>query len=584
MLSFWKPPPNISIKDWSEKYLFLPPSASPISGKYSTDFTPHVVGVFEAYEDVNISEIVLCWSAQSAKSTAAQVCMLYNMDNYQGNQIFLMPSVDHVKSYSKTKLHPMIEYSPRLKELKPSNKDLFGLFEMHMANGVLNLIGGGSATALASRSSGRLFPDEIDKLKFELKNEADPLSLLIERAKWFPDRKIFKTSTPTTEDGKIYMDFKRGTQEYYYIPCINCDHHFNPKWYKDMKWDNSDDLTNEEKSYTAYVECPSCGYHLKDKHKYKMLQKGKWVKHNEKAPSHIRSFHFSEILSNTTPWSDLVLKFLEASDKAKLGYKSELKNFVNSSLGEPWLEYDGSTVNDEFIEGLVDQDRPRSVVPNWVRGLLAGVDTQDNGFYYTVMGFGEGNTSCVISEGFVDTFENLENAVIFSQFGDQKVLKIFMDAMGHKTDEVYDFCRKWNGTVIPCVGRGRNLNSDYSWTSVDKRPGTKVIGGLQKLTWNTIVIKDILFNKLRINADDIGSFHLHNQCSTKFKQSLRSEFKNDKGVYEHIRHIENHYLDCMALAFLGAIVTNIQFYRKPKHTDREGYDVDRREQREKKPW
>lgn len=578
----WNPPEVLTVQEWAETHLYLPSSASPKPGKYSTDHTPHVREPLKAYTDPNTTYVILCWAAQSAKTTTELVCKCYNMANYDGNQIFLMPSQDMAKSYSETRLQPIIEATPVLKQLKPRNRDQFKKLEMHMTNGVINLIGGASATNLASRSAGRLFTDEIDKLKRELTNEADPLSLLFERAKWFPDKKIFLTSTPTVPEGHIWVWFEKGSQEYYYVPCADCGFLFTPDWYKHMKWDNDDSLTIEEKAQTAYLECPDCGFHMKDKHKYKMLENGEWRSHNKSAPSNMRSFHYNEIMSHITKWPDLVVKFLQAVQKQRTGDNSELKNFVNSSLGQPWISYSGQTASKEQVEELIDVDRPKGVVPSWVKGLIAGIDTQDNGFYYVIHGFGKANTSALIAEGFVDTFESLEMAVLNATFDGKRVLRAFMDSQGHRTDEVHRFCRKWMGVVIPCVGRGKNLSSQYTWSSVDKAPGMKVVGGLQKLTWNTVNVKDLMFAKMRINADDPGSFHLHNQVDKKLKDSLRSEFKNEKGDYEHICHIENHYLDCFALAFLGAIVTGIEFWEPPKkQEDRPTFNS---EKQISKPW
>jgi len=552
LLKYWKkqwtPPKIQTVREWAEEHLYLPSSASPKPGRYSTDTTPHVREPLEAYTDPETTFVILCWAAQSAKTTTELVCKCFNMANYDGNQIFLMPSETMAKSYSETRLQPIIEATPALKDLKPRQRDKYKKLEMHMANGVINLIGGASPANLASRSAGRLFTDEIDKLKAELKNEADPLSLLFERAKWFPDKKIFLTSTPTVPEGHIWVWFEKGTQEHYYVPCPECEEYFTPDWYKDMKWiqDDDEEMSLEERAQTAYLQCPNpeCGFHIKDKHKYEMLEEGKWIAHNERATKRMRSFHYNEIMSHITKWSDLVLKFLQAVEKKRKGDLSELKNFINSSLAQPWLASAGHTVNDELIENMIDVGRARGEVPPETKGLVAGIDTQDNGFFYVIRAFGDHNTSWLIKDGFVDTFEALEKAVLQSKFGGRHIVGAFMDCQGHRTDEVYKFCRKWAGVVTPCVGRGKSLSSEYSFHPVDKAPGKQVVGGLMRCVWNTVTIKDLMFAKMRIDHEDPGSFHIHDETTRAYRQALKSEFKNEKGDYEHIRHIPNHLLDC----------------------------------------
>lgn len=592
----WTPRKIVGVQEWAEEHIHMPTSATPIPGKYSSSPTPHVREVLKAYTDPDTTYIILRWAAQSAKTTTELICKCYNIANYDGNQIFLMPSQDMAKSYSETKLQPIIEASPILKDLKPRKFDKFKKLEMHMANGVLNLIGGSSAANLASRSAGRLFTDEINKLKAELVGEADPLSLLFERAKWFPDKKIFLTSTPTTPEGHIDIWFAKGTQEHPYFPCPDCSHMFYPEWYKHMKWESGpeeEEWSPEKRAATAYLECPECQFHIKDKHKYNMLNAIEWRAHNLKATKEMRSFHYNEIMSHITKWKDLTLKFLRAIEKKKTGDLSELKNFVNSSLGEPWLASAGQTMSADDVDAMTDLNRNRGEVPRLALGLVAGIDTQDNGYYYVIRAFGAYNTSWLITDGFVDSLDTLEQVVFHSEFpvidsdGNEirkmRVSKAYQDAGGHKTDEVYRFCRKWMHMNIPCMGRGKNQQSEYTWVSVDKAPGKNVIGGLQRCVWNTVTIKDLMFNKMKVDQDQPGSFHIHNQTSVAYRKALRSEFKNEKGDYEHIRHIENHYLDCEALTFLGARLMGIEYWSDQQEVNTRP-ETHQTPQNQRKPW
>ena len=516
----------------------------------------------ECYSDRITEDLTLCWSAQSSKTMTELCCMLFNMGVNQGNQIFLMPSEGMAKSFSETRLQTIINASPILKEKKPRDKNKFKILEMHMELGTVNLIGGASAANLASRSAGYLFLDEIDKLQTKLKDEADPISLLRERAKWFPNKKIFLTSTPTVESGHVWQHFLNGTQEYYYWPCPHCDEMFTPKWYKHVKFsqDKEGTSTFKDRAKEGYIECPHCEGKIVNKHKRQMLANGEWRADNPDASEGKRSFHLNEILSPITPLPKLIVKFLEAQYKAKRGDLGELQNFVNSSLAEPWRYEAANALTDEKIEGLIDLNRRRGQVPKHVHGLIAGVDTQDNGFYYVIRAFGEHKCSYLIAEGFVPDFATLEKVLFLAKYDGWQVGMSFIDSQGHRTDEVQAFCRKHIQRIIPCVGRPKSMGKVFSYVQVDqKRGGNKIIGGLQRIAWNTVAIKDQMFYRMSIKEGDPGEWRIHSEVDNFYKRALKSEFKNDKGDYEHKKHIENHLLDCEAMAYLGAEVTQIEY-------------------------
>ena len=128
-----------------------------------------------------------------------------------------------------------------------------------------------------------------------------------------------------------------------------------------------------------------------------MLKEGEWIAQNEGASGKIRSFHFNRIMSPISKLSTMVEKFLQAMARAKTGDLGELKNFVNSALAEVWRDEAGKIMKDEEVDILVDQDRPRGELPEKALGLVAGVDTQKDGFYFSVHAFGENNTSWLMN-------------------------------------------------------------------------------------------------------------------------------------------------------------------------------------------
>ncbi len=198
--------------------------------------------------------------------------------------------------------------------------------------------------------------------------------------------------------------------------------------------------------------------------------------------------------------------------------------------------------------------------------MIAGVDTQDNGFWFEIRAFGSHNSSRGVHDGFVTDLQALEQVLFQATYDNYHVGLVMIDSQGHRTDEIHDWCRKHIGRAIPCVGRPKSMGQDYAYTQVDRgKNGAKVIGGLQRINWNTVSIKDQMFYKMKVEENMPGAWRLHKNVSNYYKKSLRSEYKNEKGDYEKRASYENHLLDCSAMCYLGAVVSNIQYEQPPEH-------------------
>lgn len=553
------PPPKQSVVEWLEDNIYMPPRATPIAGKYSCDITPYAKKILEDYNDPSIIHLDMCFSAQSSKTTIMLMMFYYSMGNNPSNSIWMTPSTNLSQSFSETRFTPIIDASPVLLEMKPTDRSLYKKMEMHFAEFTHNFIGGNSASQLAMRSAGKLFLDEIDKLPLNLNKEADPVSLIEERSKWFKDRKIVKSSTPTGEDGRIWIAYLNGSQEQYNVKCPCCKEDFYPTW-KMVKWDKQEDLSIAEKAATGFLQCPNtkCDFAIQEKHKTSMLADGEWVVNNPEHPPDTRSYHFTEILSPMTRLTELVEKFLKAEEKAKKGDITALQNFINSSLGEPWFDDYGKykRVNED-IEKCMD-GRDRGMVPDGAFALVAGVDTQDDGFYYVVRAFGEHMTSWLVDYGFVADLDAIEETLWGNGYKDrhgEEYLVDFalIDSQGHRTDEIYAWCRdKPPSQIMPAVGR-RTLNKKFIHVDINKQS----FGGFRRVVTNTTYYKNMLARKIGVSYGSVGAFYVFDDVCVDYKKQMCAEFLNDVGVWVCPSHKANHLWDCEYMSFVAADMMGI---------------------------
>lgn len=556
----WEPPANLNPWEWAEKELELSARITAQPGQYSTLATPYVREPLECFADPAIRKIVLCWSAQSSKTTTLTAALAYTVVNSPGPALFVMPSLEMARSFSENRLMPLINDCPVLARHKTKDRFDFKKTELILARQTIYLQGA-NPNQLSSRPVKYLFLDETDKFDAydTAKSEADLISLAVERTKSYRDHKIIITSTPTVPENPIWVQFKSGDQRYFQVPCHLCGAFFKLEW-KQIKWPEIEDT--EKIRNNTWLECPHCAGRIEEKSKNRLLSAGRWQAENTAANPDTRSYHLNELYSPITRWGALAVKFIEASREAKKGLCGPLHNFVNSTLAEPWEVIQEDRKPDAILS-FRDQ-RPRSSVPDdVVLGVTAGIDTQDNGFWYAIYGWGRDLEAWLIADGFVDGWEALDSVVFKGGFKSPSgqnhiVCSAFIDSSGHRTKEVYDYCRR-NKRAKPIKGE-QELPGPWNVSKIDKYPGTNnpMPSGISLIRLNTQYYKDTLASKLELLPDMPGTFHFHKDISGDFVSHMTAEYRDEKGIWRCAKHKRRDLWDCTVYAMAAADMFKIQ--------------------------
>ena len=511
----------------------------------------------------------MCWSAQSAKTTVLLVALAYTIAQDPGPALVVQSSESAAKSFSKNRLQPLIQDCEALARHMTGKKHDFGLLEMLLARMTIYLQGAGSPAQLAMRPIRYLFADEIDKWIDDSDKEADALSLALERTKSYRNSKQVLASTPTLESGPVWQSYRAGTMEQFHLPCSSCGTRFVLEWAQ-LKWPETTD--KERIKAETYLECPHCKSKLTEKDRAAMLQAGEWIHGNPEATSEHRSFHLCELYSPLTKWGDLALKFMQAQAEAKTGNLGPLHNFINSSLAEPWQEEDHKqTRPPDLVMNLADDRDPGQVPDKGVLALTAGVDTQDNGFWFVIRAWGQDLCSWLVREGFAPDLETLSN-VVFGSFRDQAgheyiVSQCLIDSQGHRTEEVYQWCRE-NPKARPLKGEQRLHGSPWKVSVQDKVKGKDgkqypIPGGLQLYRLDSNHYKDLLASKLNVAPGEPGSFRLHEGVSGDYIAHMTAEYRDEKGIWRQPKHKRCDLWDCEIYALAAADIIGVRFWRPP---------------------
>lgn len=450
-VAHFKPPENLTVDEWADKYRRLSPENSAEAGPWRTKRTPYLAEPMKAFTDPKVRKIVMVAASQVGKSELELNIIGYIMDQDPGSILFVQPSLEDARKFSRLRISPMVRDSKvlRQKVTEIRGKDTTStVLQKSFPGGMLTITGSNSASALASTPARYILGDERDRWAISAGSEGDPWALAEARQATFYNAKAVEVSTPTIKGrSNIETSYYQGTQERWCHRCPHCGEYSEITFgrirfqHKKIKAPNGR-MANKVVGAINYV-CPECGCISTEAEMRK--QPAKWIATNPEAYENgVRSFWLSAFASPWTPWSKIVVKFLDAQ-----GDPERLKVVCNTLLGELWEDRTAVVDDDEMLGRREHYD---AELPDGVLVLTCGVDTQDNRLEYEVVGHGHGGETWGIKRGYImgrpDTHEpwdRLDDLIDHTYtYASGKGLKISItcvDSGGHFTQEVYEQCR-----------------------------------------------------------------------------------------------------------------------------------------------
>jgi len=503
----WALPPKMLVSDWADMYRRLSAESSAEAGRWRTSRAEYQREMMNAVNDPKVKKVVYHTSAQIGKSECLNNILGYYMDYDPAPIMFIQPTDSVVASYSKDRIAPMIRDTPVLKDkiVEPKSRESGNTINYKkFIGGYLVLIGANAPSQLASRPIRIVLADEIDRFPESAGAEGDPLALAEVRQTTFWNKKTVVASTPTIKGAsKIDAEYEMSSQEELNIACPHCGT-YQPLLWAQLKFNHfkEQENGNGNKFELLGYACKECG--IIDSEIAWKKQPIKWIAKNPDVID-IRGFHLNALASRWKTWESIVDDFLTAKKKGR----EALKVFVNTMLAESWEEESEVDFND-----LLSKRRQyyNCIIPKQVLALTCGVDVQDNRLEYEIVGWSEGKTSWGIKYGIIlgdpaheETWAKLDE-VLFSNYTREDGLQMHImstciDSGGHKTQEVYEYCRKnflrnvyaikgVGGSGVPFVKIPKNVND----------------AGVFLFNIGVDVGKDTLFSRLKTAYENEAGF------------------------------------------------------------------------------
>lgn len=571
-----KPPPDLTLSEWADTFRRLSAGSSAEPGRWRTSKAPYQKEIMDAITDIAIRKVVIMSAAQVGKTDAMVLNPIGYYVHYDPSPIMVIqPTIDMAEKFSKEKLSPMIRDTPVIAERinEKSRNSGNTIMQKIFPGGFVTIAGANSPTGLRSHTVRILLADEIDGYPASAGSEGDPLMLATKRQTTYWNKKQVSISTPTIKGAsRIEVEYEHSSKGEWNTPCPCCGE-LQPLVWSGVVFDK-DDLTE-----INYV-CSKCGVISSEAEWKEKFIDGKFVHEDPENP--VKGFHLNTLASTLTTWREVVEKFLVANEEVKKGNVELMKVWTNTEMGQTWEE-DGETIEDEEL--IKRRENYNCEIPADVLYLTAGVDTQDDRFEVEVVGWGPEYESWGIRFAalYGDTgnmqdpvWDNLD-AFLSQSFEkpDGSKLKIIvtcMDSGGHRTNQVYKFCKaRFNRRIFAIKG------SNDSAAAYIQKPTKNNREQAYLFTIGVDTGKSWLMDRLKLTEPGPGFCHFPREDGRGYDEKYFKGLTSEKKVMRYKmgrpyfawelkdrgEHRRNEALDCRNYATAAIEISGLPL-KKPE--------------------
>src|SRR6185295_7323003 len=226
-VSAWTPRPKFTVSQWADAERLLPETSAARGARWRTEHTPYLRAIMDSIVDPDVKKVALMKAAQTGGTEAAMNMIGFLIAHEPTAMLYVLPTFDDAKKFSKLKLADMIRTTPALRaavhDRRMSKGDMRSestVLMKQFAGGSLTLGGAGTPNTFAMMSVRIAFGDDLDR--WEALDEGDPADLLMNRVRTFHDGRAVFISTPTFKGAPIDSLYSRSDQRRYFLTCPNC--------------------------------------------------------------------------------------------------------------------------------------------------------------------------------------------------------------------------------------------------------------------------------------------------------------------------------------------------------------------------
>jgi phage terminase large subunit GpA-like protein len=440
-----KPKPRLTLSQWAEQKLVLPPERSASPGPYRVGDATFQRGMMDAITDPDNEDIVFVTSSQVGKTTIIVAAQGFYCEADPCAQLSAWPTQDVADAFQSETFDPTVRDSVEWRSVMTGRTEFKG--------GQINFVGANTPNKLAMRPIRVVTGDEVDRWPISSGKEGSPVELAKKRRTTYQNRKGLWVSTPVHEDTSVIVQlFKETRQHYFQVTCPSCS------LKQVLKWDNV--IYSKGREDDAEYACDGCGDLWSEMKKRRLVREGEWTHlakgpfkcfHADTPPHRERiGFWINELYS---PWSSM-REMAHAWTRAEGNPEFE-QTFYNTRLGLPYRGGISAFADPEGLKVRREKYDPKKC-PKRAALLTAAADVQDDRIEVLVTAWGKGDECWLLDHHVINLDPSTDAAWDelakfleggydhLGEAGEQLgIFSATVDSGGHFTQKAYQFSAKW---------------------------------------------------------------------------------------------------------------------------------------------
>ena len=442
------------------------------------ELTPYLKLPVSLINNYNYEVLGIVGPTQSGKTVFLQIAFADMVVNNPVNAYYCMSDERSGMRSLKEKIIDMVKATPdMMSNVEGDIRKKLTIKHLMFKYCTVYLAWSNSLATLSSLPAAKVFLDEVRLFKTSIGKESNAIKLMYDRMTSYlavKKAQMYIVSTPSEEDDLLHrqLDVPGTLVLYYYYRCPAC-----------LKWQILDFFDNvasfssydsKTRRMTVTCKCKYCLDEISDGNMKRDLNS-----HTAYAPIGFEGstesslpiewegynrvfFRFDSLYSPFRSFHRIYDEYVKTKDSP-----DDYKNFVQAWLAQFYVK----TLSKVGLEDITTKvtDIQAGIVPPWTKVLLAGVDTQDTGFYVVVNAFGKGAEKHTVDAFFIshartnDSNDPEELINLFNKYIEDRVyvddeknsweISYWgLDTAGHRTSEL-DLVLPSMRKVIPILGR-----------------------------------------------------------------------------------------------------------------------------------
>lgn len=591
LLQTMEPPPRLKYLEWADEYRYLAKGAASKYGKFNSDVTPWLWGVYDMLDDPEIPVVVGMKSAQVAWTEMILNVICKHIHIEPIGIMVMFSKLGAAKKFYKRKFKLAVSATPVLRDLisfKISSGNTWDDISFDNGNGFLNLITSNSIADVKSTSAQLQVVEEPDDANQNVGGQGSSIKQLQERGKTFSNSKILFGGTPTIKGlSEVEAAYSVSDKRVFKVLCHECGerHELSFDYFHCLEYADGYDhsVYGKNNPETAYYTCPNCGSVWSDFEKnnnvYKTAKgenKGWFARDRFTGVGGVR---FNELVSSFpgSKFSKLKKKQLEALHKKNQGDESDWITFVNSSMGMPY-EYGGAMLDADVLRAEA-LEYEINTVPKGGLILTAGIDVQHDRLAVIIRAWGRNDESWLVYWEEIDGVTSQKDSpvwnkldeVLFSARKHESGSDLFITKMGidssdgATSDAVYSYVKtRVKRGMMAIKGSSVDTAPIYKApvkkTWKNKKRTKAEAYGVQVYSVGVSRAKDLIVGtsdksgRIRLKGEGPGRMHVYAGVRQDYYDQVLSEIKAPKRsqrgklVWQLKSGERNEALDCEVYA------------------------------------